>query len=77
MNQPKVVSEISKQIEQSNNIWCDVREFLEEGNQSLSSKDTLKYGQSITDACIAWETTSPILHQLAEAVDKKSNFSTI
>ena len=51
--------------------------FLEEGNQSLSSKDTLKYGQSITDACIAWETTSPILHQLAEAVDKKSNFSTI
>ena len=78
MNQPKVVSEISKQIEQNNNI-CGVmlESFLEEGNQSLTSKDTLKYGQSITDACMAWETTLPVLHQLAESVDKKSNSSII
>ena len=78
LNQPKVVDEISKQIEHNNYI-CGVmlESFLEEGNQSLTSKDTLKYGQSITDACMAWETTLPVLHQLAEAVEKKSNFSSI
>ena len=28
----------------------------------------LVYGRSITDACLAWEKTTPILTQLAKAV---------
>ena len=76
LNQPKVVDEISRQLEQNNHI-CGVmlESFLEEGNQSLTTKKSLKYGQSITDACMAWETTTPVLYQLADAVDKRRNAS--
>jgi 3-deoxy-7-phosphoheptulonate synthase len=28
----------------------------------------LAYGQSITDACIGWQTTEELLHELATAV---------
>jgi 3-deoxy-7-phosphoheptulonate synthase len=31
-------------------------------------KDRLKYGVSITDACIAWEDSVPVLEDLAKAV---------
>lgn len=42
---------------------------LVEGNQSLSADpSTLIYGQSITDACISWDTTVEVLTQLSEAV---------
>lgn len=29
----------------------------------------LKYGQSVTDACISWEMTVPILNRLREGVE--------
>ena len=78
LNQPKVVREVSKQIEQNNYI-CGVmlESFLEEGNQTLTTGERLKYGQSITDACMAWEATAPLLHQLADAVDKRRNYSSV
>jgi 3-deoxy-7-phosphoheptulonate synthase len=31
----------------------------------------LTYGQSVTDACIAWETTEVLLQELAEAVRQR------
>lgn len=34
-------------------------------------KEGLKYGVSITDACIHWEDTEVVLKQLAEAVAKR------
>ena len=40
--------------------------FLVEGRQELSAG--LRYGQSITDACIGWERTMPVLEDLAAAV---------
>jgi 3-deoxy-7-phosphoheptulonate synthase len=36
---------------------------LNEGNQSLGDPDDLKYGVSITDACINWATTEKLLHE--------------
>ncbi|WP_028934104.1 3-deoxy-7-phosphoheptulonate synthase [Pseudonocardia spinosispora] len=44
--------------------------FLVEGNQNLTlgRRDELTYGQSITDACMSWDTTSALLEQLATAV---------
>jgi 3-deoxy-7-phosphoheptulonate synthase len=40
---------------------------LHEGNQKLTDKpEELKYGVSITDACINWETTETILREAAE-----------
>ncbi len=38
-----------------------VESFIEEGNQKISGD--LKYGLSITDACIDWETTEHILRR--------------
>jgi 3-deoxy-7-phosphoheptulonate synthase len=32
------------------------------------SPSTLRYGQSITDACMGWDTTVAVLDELARAV---------
>jgi len=42
--------------------------FLVEGRQELKAGSPPRYGQSITDACLSWEMTVPVLHELAEAV---------
>jgi len=44
---------------------------LIEGRQDVEDIESLTYGQSITDACINWETTVPVLQTLAEAVEKR------
>jgi len=44
---------------------------LEEGNQKLQPGVALTYGQSITDACLAFDDTVPLLDMLAEAVEKR------
>jgi 3-deoxy-7-phosphoheptulonate synthase len=41
---------------------------LKGGRQDLLPGKELVYGQSITDACIGWEETVPLLEKLAEAV---------
>lgn len=43
------------------------------GNQKVpkEGKDHLKYGVSITDACIGWEETETVLAELAEAVQSR------
>lgn len=43
---------------------------LAEGRQDISSsgRAALKYGQSVTDACISWEATVPALERLREGV---------
>ncbi len=38
------------------------------GAQKLVAGQTLVYGQSITDACIGWDETLPLLRELAGAV---------
>ncbi len=43
---------------------------LVEGKQSLGEGE-LVYGQSITDACMGWERTEPLLREIAEAVRKR------
>jgi 3-deoxy-7-phosphoheptulonate synthase len=42
--------------------------FLVEGRQDLTNTATLRYGQSITDACMGWDTTVGVLSELAAAV---------
>ena len=41
------------------------------GSQSLVNGKALVYGQSITDACIAWAETQTLLRELASAVQKR------
>ena len=38
------------------------------GNQPIAERETLNYGQSITDACLSLAETVPLLEQLAAAV---------
>ncbi len=42
--------------------------FLVAGRQELTTDGPLTYGQSVTDACMGWETTETVLSGLAEAV---------
>lgn len=41
------------------------------GRQDWRADQELVYGQSITDACISWDDSEPLLHELAEAVRQR------
>lgn len=52
-------------------IGVMVESHLKAGRQSVTPDRPLVYGQSITDACIGWEESVPLLEQLAEAVRER------
>tara|TARA_B100001113_G_scaffold102665_1_gene83128 strand:+ start:1077 stop:2129 length:1053 start_codon:yes stop_codon:yes gene_type:complete len=66
-----VVQSIGDQIISGNSYIKGVmiESHLNEGNQKISDK--LKYGQSITDACMGWDDTLSCLDQLNSAVEKR------
>jgi 3-deoxy-7-phosphoheptulonate synthase len=74
--QPEVAHAVAEQIAGgSRDIFGVMLEsFLEEGRQDHSQDSGAKglvYGKSITDACLGWEQTVPVLLELAEAVRKR------
>jgi 3-deoxy-7-phosphoheptulonate synthase len=52
-------------------IGVMVESHLHEGRQDLSPGTGLKPGVSITDACIGWDDTAPLLRRLAQAVKQR------
>ena len=52
-------------------IGTMIESHLRAGNQPLVDGQELVYGQSITDACLSWEETVPLLNDLALAVQKR------
>jgi 3-deoxy-7-phosphoheptulonate synthase len=68
--QPIVIDNLAAQIEAGGRalIGTMMESHLVEGNQKLEDPEKLTYGQSITDACMSWETTEPLLERLARAV---------
>ena len=48
-----------------------IESHLKAGNQSVIEGQELVYGQSITDGCLSWEDTAPLLRTLAQAVQKR------
>ncbi|MDH4065265.1 MAG: 3-deoxy-7-phosphoheptulonate synthase, partial [Acidobacteriota bacterium] len=44
-----------------------IESHLVEGRQDFAPGQALRYGQSITDACLAFEATEPLLEHLARA----------
>ncbi|MDE2395381.1 MAG: 3-deoxy-7-phosphoheptulonate synthase [Burkholderiales bacterium] len=52
-------------------IGLMVESHLHEGRQNLVPGQPLAHGVSITDACIGWVDTEPLLHALAAAVQKR------
>ena len=64
--QPLVLRNVIDQIRQGNQsiIGVMLESNLNEGNQQLSSDlRELKYGVSVTDACINWQTTADLLEE--------------
>jgi 3-deoxy-7-phosphoheptulonate synthase len=45
-----------------------IESHLKPGRQDVVPGKPLVYGQSITDACIGWDDTVPLLQDLAQAV---------
>jgi 3-deoxy-7-phosphoheptulonate synthase len=68
--QAKAAQEVAVQIEAGNGAIVGVmlESFLVEGRQDLDGGAELTYGQSITDACMSWESTVAVLDGLAAAV---------
>jgi 3-deoxy-7-phosphoheptulonate synthase len=74
-HQPEVAGALARQVADGNEAIVGVmlESFLVAGRQELGSVETLRYGQSITDGCIDWETTVEVLSSLAGAVrDRRS-----
>ena len=68
--QAVVGHDVATQIEGGDRriIGVMIESHLKEGRQDNVPGTPLTYGQSITDACIAWSDTLPVLEQLAAAV---------
>ena len=73
--QIEVATDLSRQIAQGERriIGVMIESHLEEGRQELKPGVPLKTGISITDACIGWSQTEPVLRSLAEAVRQRRN----
>ncbi|MDR2462598.1 MAG: 3-deoxy-7-phosphoheptulonate synthase [Verrucomicrobiales bacterium] len=70
--QPAVAADLAAQIRAADPHLAGVmiESNLVEGRQD-DVKNQMLYGQSLTDACISFEQTIPILHQLSEAVRQR------
>lgn len=69
LKQRDVAAELGRQVASGSTriLGAMLESHLVEGRQNAEEGSTLVYGQSITDACISFEQTVPILEQLAEA----------
>lgn len=68
--QIEVCRDVAAQLADGNDNIMGVmlESHLQAGRQDVEDKDKLQYGMSITDACIAWDETTVLLRELAEAV---------
>lgn len=74
-----VAEDIASQLESSDTasliLGVMIESNLVEGRQDVpaAGKSMLKYGQSVTDACVSWEQTVPMLDRLREGVRGRRN----
>ncbi|KAI0284032.1 phospho-2-dehydro-3-deoxyheptonate aldolase [Russula aff. rugulosa BPL654] len=77
--QVDVADDVARQLENADTaafiMGVMIESNITEGRQDIpaSGKAGLKYGQSVTDACISWETTVPVLDRLREGVRARRN----
>jgi 3-deoxy-7-phosphoheptulonate synthase len=72
-NQPIVIDAIAQQVEAGERRigGVMVESHLVAGRQDQVAGKPLRYGQSITDACIDWPTSVTVLERLAKAVEQR------
>ena len=75
--QVDVCDDIASQIADGENRIMGVmlESHLVEGRQDVIEGQPLTYGQSVTDACISWQTTETCLRDLASAIRKRREIS--
>jgi 3-deoxy-7-phosphoheptulonate synthase len=76
--QPEVAADLADQIAGGSSAICGVmlESHLCEGKQAITAgRKNLRYGQSVTDACIGWDETRAVLDRLAAAVRLRRNRS--
>jgi 3-deoxy-7-phosphoheptulonate synthase len=73
VRQAQVARQIAGQISggQRGIAGVMIESFLVPGRQDLASPAGLCYGQSVTDACMGWDTTADVLADLASAVRRR------
>jgi 3-deoxy-7-phosphoheptulonate synthase len=73
-NQPLVLRSVADQVRDGSNqiLGVMIESHLVAGRQDFVPGQPLKYGQSITDACIDFETTEKSLSDLADSVKSRS-----
>ncbi len=71
--QPLVAEEVCRQLGAGSRRICGVmiESNLKAGRQAPADPDALEYGVSITDSCLSWEDTEPLLTELAAAVRRR------
>jgi 3-deoxy-7-phosphoheptulonate synthase len=69
LRQPTVADDVAQQMEAGNRGISGVmlESFLIPGRQNLNPAGEMTYGQSVTDACMGWDTTTEVLTRLATA----------
>jgi 3-deoxy-7-phosphoheptulonate synthase len=70
LRQPAVAHDLAGQLRAGDRAIAGVmlESHLVAGRQEPAPGGALTYGQSITDACLGWTDTLPVLRELAEAV---------
>jgi 3-deoxy-7-phosphoheptulonate synthase len=71
-----VAGHLAAQIASGSRGICGVmlESHLVEGRQDIEQgRRGLRYGQSVTDSCMGWETTTQVLDDLADAVRLRMN----
>jgi 3-deoxy-7-phosphoheptulonate synthase len=69
--QPLVAENIANQIMEGNEsiIGVMIESHIEAGNQKIPADlSELTYGQSVTDACISWDTTEKLLKSMRDKI---------
>lgn len=71
--QMEVARDVADQIASGEEriIGVMIESHLIEGRQDIGPRDQMTYGQSVTDACLGWEDSSIVLHELADAVARR------
>lgn len=72
--QPLVMGDVLRQIVHGNRsiVGLMLESFIESGNQPLEPDlSTLRYGCSVTDPCLDWETTASTLREAAEVLRRR------
>jgi 3-deoxy-7-phosphoheptulonate synthase len=68
--QPAVLRDVAARIARGDRsvFGLMLESFLVQGRQDTAPGKSLVYGQSVTDACLGWDETEPLVAELAEAV---------